>query len=204
MVGNGGLYGESRPFVKGTAGSVPGVETNGTSIEAVQADLTTLEVDAIVNAANERLEHGGGVALAIAQAGGPSVQEESDAWVREHGEVGPGDAAVTTAGDMPARIVVHVVGPRYREGQNNGGMLRAAVEAALGAAEEHGVESIALPAISAGVFGYPLGEATAVIASAVVDWASEHEMPRKILLVGYDEKAANAFEAGLARVAREG
>ena len=172
----------------------------GTTIEAVQADLTTLVVDAIVNAANERLEHGGGVALAIARAGGPAVQSESDAWVREHGPVGSGEAAVTTAGEMPARLVIHVVGPRYREGQDNEGMLRAAVEAALDAAEERGVESIALPAISAGVFGYPLERATAVIASTVNAWATTHDLPTRILLVGYDEKASSAFEAGLAEV----
>lgn len=181
------------------SGTVGAVRINGSTVEAIEADLTALKVDAVVNAANERLEHGGGVALAIARAGGPAVQEESDAWVREHGEVGPGAAAVTTAGDMPARIVIHVVGPRYREGQDNEAMLRAAVEAALGAADERGVESIALPAISAGVFGYPLEEATAVIASTVVEWVRDHELPRKILLVGYDAQAASAFEAGLVR-----
>ena len=174
------------------------MEGGDTTIEVICADLTTLEVDAIVNAANERLEHEGGVALAIARTGGPAVQAESDEWVREHGEVGRGEAAVTTAGEMPARIVIHVVGPRYRDGQDNEALLREAVEAALTAAESHRVESIALPAISAGVFGYPLDEATAVIASAVVEWARNHNLPTRILLVGYDERAARAFEAGLA------
>jgi O-acetyl-ADP-ribose deacetylase (regulator of RNase III) len=176
------------------------VDIAGTTITAIQADLTTLDIDAIVNAANERLEHGGGVALAIARAGGPAVQRESDVWVAQHGQVTTGRAAVTTAGDMPARMVVHVVGPRYRQDQDNEGLLRAAVEAALTAAAEWGIESIALPAISAGVFGYPLEEATAVIASTVKAWATEHRLPSRILLVGYDEKAASAFEAGLAGV----
>lgn len=170
-----------------------------TRIEAARADITTLDVDAIVNAANEHLQHGGGVAAAISRAGGPSIQQESDEWVRGHGPLEPGVAAVTGAGDMPARIVVHVAGPRFRDGQDNEGLLRAAVEAALEAAADEGARSMAMPAISAGVFGYPLGEATAVIADTARSWVEAH--PGKldrILLVGYDEEATEAFRRALA------
>lgn len=168
-----------------------------TRIAAVRGDITSLEVDAVVNAANEMLAHGGGVAAAIARAGAPEVQAESDEWVRSHGPVGPGRAAVTSAGAMPAEVVIHVVGPRYREDQDNEGMLRAAVEAALTAAEEHGARRIAFPAISAGIFGYPPDEATAVLADVVVGWATEHALPAEALLVGFDRTMADRFAAAL-------
>ena len=161
---------------------------------AVQADLTKLEVDAVVNAANEHLHHGGGVAAALARAGGPSVQRESHAWVDQHGPVQPGQAAVTTAGDMPAAHVIHVVGPRYRSGQDNPGLLSQAVHAALEAAADSGATSVALPAISAGIFGYPPAEATKVIAQACAEWLGAHPGTLgTVLLVGYDQQSAQLF-----------
>lgn len=163
-------------------------------IEVVTGDITALEVDVIVNAANESLAHGGGVAAAIARAGAPVVNDESAAWVRQHGPIGPGEAAHTGAGSMPARWVVHVVGPRYSEGQDNASMLRAAVRAALDRAAELGARSVALPAISAGVFGYPRGEATLVIASEVQTWATEHpDHLDRVVLVGFDDATADDF-----------
>lgn len=166
-----------------------------TSIRAVQGDITGLTVDAIVNAANETLRHGGGVALAIARAGAPDVDRESDRWVAEHGPLGPGDAAVTSAGRMPATMVIHVVGPRHRGGQDNEGLLIQAVRAALDAASSRGARSVAMPAISAGIFGYPRDEATEVIARACRAWADEHpQVLDEILLVGYDRAATADFE----------
>jgi len=175
-----------------------------TLVRVITGDLTRQDVDAIVNAANEHLAHGGGVAAAIVQAGGSSVQRESAAWVREHGPVAPGHTAVTTAGVLPARHVIHVVGPRYRAGRDNEGMLRTAVEAALDAALEHGDHSIAFPAISAGIFGYPRTEATRVLADAVVTWVSAHPgVLDEVRLVGYDDATAADFVAGLERSGRE-
>lgn len=171
-----------------------------TEVRAVRADITTLDVDAIVNAANEQLSHGGGVAAAIAKAGGPGVQDESEDWVRAHGPLRNGRAAVTTAGWMPARRVIHVVGPRYREGQENEGMLRAAVVAALGAAAAEGADRVAIPAVSAGVFGYPPEEATEVIASSVVQWLRMHPIPNEVLLVGWDREMADRFATALGSV----
>ncbi len=166
---------------------------------AVQGDLTAQEVDAVVNAANEHLAHGGGVAAALVRAGGPVVQIESDGWVAEHGPLTPGTAAVTSAGNMPARWVVHVVGPRYREEQDNEGLLRQAVTAALDAAAGLGARSVALPAISAGVFGYPRDQATAVIATACLAWTEAHpEALDEVRLVGYDAAVTADFAAGLA------
>lgn len=171
------------------------------TLAAVQADLTKLEVDAVVNAANEHLHHGGGVAAALARAGGPSVQRESHAWVDQHGPVQPGQAAVTTAGDMPATHIVHVVGPRYRSGQDNTGLLRQAVHAALGAAADTGATSAALPAISAGIFGYPPADATKVIAHACAEWLDAHPGTLDtVLLVGYDQQSADLFAAAIGDV----
>ncbi len=178
-------------------------DAGGVIVEAVQADITALDVDVVVNAANEYLAHGGGVALAIALAGGRTIQEESDRWVGDHGAVSPGKAAVTSAGSMPSRWVVHVVGPIYEEGRPNEEQLRLAVTAALDAAASLGARSVALPAISAGIYGYPRPAATAVIASEVLTWTSsrEHGLER-VLLVGYDAAAARDFAEGLERAAR--
>jgi len=165
-----------------------------TSVKAVKADIAALTVDAIVNAANEELSHGGGVARAISRAGGPSIDTESVRWVREHGRVGPGRAAVTGGGDLPARWVIHVVGPRYRDGQDNPQLLRQAVLAALDAAASLDARSVALPAISAGIFGYPRREAARVIAATCLSWSGALQ---EILLVGYDQETCQDFSDAL-------
>lgn len=168
----------------------------------IQGDVTAQPVDAIVNAANESLAHGGGVAAAIVAAGGRVIQEESDQWVREHGPVGRGQAAVTTAGALQASHVIHVVGPRYRAGQDNEGMLRDATIAALDAAASVHARSLALPAISAGIFGYPRAEATKVMADAVVDWLAGHPSTvEEVRLVGFDTGTARDFASGLEAIA---
>ncbi len=164
----------------------------------VQGDLTGQPVEAVVNAANETLAHGGGVAAAIVAVGGRVIQEESDHWVREHGPVTRGSAAVTTGGALQASHVVHVVGPRYREGQDNEGMLRDATRAALEASAAIAARSVAFPAISAGIFRYPRAEATGVMAAAVVDWLAEHPgVIEEVRLVGYDAATAKDFALGL-------
>ena len=169
-----------------------------TQITAVRGDVTTQAVDAVVNAANDHLQHGGGVALAISRAGGPIVQKASDTWTREHGPLSPGVAAVTPAGDMPARVVIHVAGPRYTEGQDNEGLLGTAVTAALDTAAGIGCRSVAMPAISAGIYGYPLVEATTVIAMASQEWCLEHPGAlEEIRLVGFSEEVTAAFAAAL-------
>ena len=174
------------------------VTVAGTTITALCADLTRQEVDAIVNAANEHLAHGGGLAGAIVRAGGWEVQDESDRWVAAHGPLTPGRAAVTGAGRLPARRLIHVAGPVYRAGQDNEGLLRAAVRAALEAAAAAGCRTVALPAVSAGIFGYPLGEAAEVIAAECAAWAAAHAGALdEIRLVGFDRVAEAAFTAGL-------
>jgi len=170
----------------------------GTTLTALRADLTRQEVDAIVNAANEHLDHGGGLAGAIVRAGGGEIQDESDRWVAEHGPLTPGRAAVTGAGRLPARCVVHVAGPRHREGQDNAGLLRIAARAALDAASSAGCRTVALPAISAGVFGYPPADAARVVATEAAAWAEDHPGSLdEIRLIGYDTAAEEAFDAAL-------
>jgi O-acetyl-ADP-ribose deacetylase len=167
-------------------------------IKVVQGDLTAQPVAAIVNAANEHLQHGGGVAAAIANAGGPIIQEESDEWVAEHGPIGPGRAAITSAGQLPAKYVIHVVGPRYREGQDNEGLLQEAVTAALDAAAVSGCRTVALPAISAGIFGYPRAEACQVIVAAARRWLDRRPgLISEIRLVAFDRDVADQFRNAL-------
>lgn len=175
------------------------VELLGARVLVETGDITVLDVDAVVNAANAHLAHGGGVAAAIARAGAPQVERESQAWIADNGLLGPGRTAVTGAGNMKARHVIHVVGPVYQEGQDNERLLREAVSAALHAAAQEGDLSVALPAISAGIFGYPQDEATRVIADAVIVWLRLHPgVLEEIRLVGFDAAAADAFASGLA------
>lgn len=167
-------------------------------IKVVQGDLTAQPVAAIVNAANEDLQHGGGVAAAIADAGGPVIQRESDEWVAEHGPIGPGRAAITSAGRLPARYVIHVVGPRYRAGQDNEGLLRQAVTAALDAAAVSGCRTVALPAISAGIFAYPRADACQVIVAAARNWLDRRPgLISEIRLVAFDQEVADLFRKAL-------
>lgn len=174
------------------------------NIVAVEGDLTRQPVDAVVNAANPMLKHGGGVAAAIVRTGGRVIQEESDAWVRAHGPVTPGKAAVTTGGMLQASHVIHVAGPVYRAGQDNEGLLRQATVAALDAAAATGLDTVAFPAISAGIFGYPPPDATAVIASAVAGWLDAHPGAlEEVRLVGYDAQTAELFASALERAAGE-
>lgn len=167
-------------------------------LRAVQGDLSSQRVDAIVNAANSELQHGGGVAAAIVRAGGPTIQKESDDWVRNHGPVGDGAAAITSAGSLPAQYVIHVVGPVYENGRDNAALLRQAVKAALDAAALSGCRSVALPAISAGTYGYPRAEACAVIVSACREWLDRRPgLLSEVRLVGYDDDAAEDFRLAL-------
>jgi O-acetyl-ADP-ribose deacetylase (regulator of RNase III) len=131
-------------------------------LEVLQADVTTLEVDAIANAANTRLMHGGGVAAAISRAGGPEIQRESD----ERAPIGLGEAVETTAGRMPARWVIHAATMELG-GPTSAEAIARATSATLARAEELGARSLALVAFGTGVGGFPLEEAARLMAGAV-------------------------------------
>lgn len=126
----------------------------GRTFSVTLGSIVEEDVDAIVNAANSRLAHGGGVAAVISKAAGSALDEESRRHVRENGPVPVGDAAVTTAGDLLHRGVVHAVGPQQGEGEERE-KLASAVSSSLDRVDERGWASVALPAISAGIFGVP-------------------------------------------------
>lgn len=126
----------------------------GRSFEVVKGDLLAEETDAIVNAANSHLAHGGGVALAIARAAGISLVEESNRIVRERGPVQVGDAVVTTAGDLPFRGVIHAVGPRMGEGDEHPRLVKALTSSFM-KAHEKGWGSVSFPGVSSGIFAVP-------------------------------------------------
>lgn len=129
------------------------------NIIAVQGDITVQDVDAVVNAANRAMRGGGGVDGAIHRAGGPAVLE--DCRRRFPRGLATGDAGWTTAGEMPARWVIHVVGPNRNAGETDRGLLTSCYARALAVADELGVRSIAFPLVSAGVYGWPLDDAVA-------------------------------------------
>jgi O-acetyl-ADP-ribose deacetylase (regulator of RNase III) len=159
-------------------------------------DITTLPVDAIVNAANERMLGGGGVDGAIHRAAGPGLLEEC----RRVPEVRPGvrcptgESRITRGHRLPARYVIHTVGPVWRGGDaGEPELLASCYRTALALAAAHGVRTIAFPAISCGVYGYPLDRAAVVAARTVRAFLAEHPLPERVTLVAFDEQTAAAL-----------
>jgi len=173
-----------------------------TVLELVEGDITELETDAIVNAANEYLAHGGGVAGVIARKGGPTIQRESDEWVRRYGPVPTGSAAITSGGRLKARYVIHAVGPVYdaRAPERSAQLLASAVRSALRMADEHGLKSIALPAISTGIFGYPMEEAAEVMLRAAADYLQGETRLERVVFCLYGQSAYKIFADTLERL----
>ncbi|MEA2365879.1 MAG: O-acetyl-ADP-ribose deacetylase [Thermoleophilaceae bacterium] len=158
-------------------------------LEVIAGDVTTLEVDAIANAANTQLAHGGGVAAAIARAGGPAVQRES----YEKAPIGLGEAVETTAGDMPARWVVHAATMELG-GPTSAEIIERATRSTLAKAEELGARSLALVAFGTGVGGFPLEEAARIM----VGTAREHEGSlERIVFAVHGDEAERAFREAL-------
>jgi O-acetyl-ADP-ribose deacetylase (regulator of RNase III) len=156
-------------------------------MRVVQGDITQQAVDAIVNAANQQLQRGGGVDGAIHRAAGPELQEACN----RIGGCPTGEARITKGYDLPARHVIHTVGPRWKGGvRGEEGLLRSCYRSSLDMAREHGLRSIAFPSISTGAYGYPIEEAAPVAAGAVRDWLAEHpdpfELVRFVLFSGRD------------------
>src|SRR4051812_32452968 len=158
-------------------------------LEVMDADVTKLEVDAIANAANTELRHGGGVAGAISRAGGPEVQRESDAKA----PIGLGEAVETTAGDMPARWVIHAATMELG-GPTSAEIIERATRSTLAKAEELGARSLALVAFGTGVGGFPLEDAARVMVGA----AREHSGAlKRIIFAVHGEDAERAFRDAL-------
>lgn len=155
-------------------------------LEVLQADVTKLDVDAITNAANTQLKHGGGVAAAISRAGGPEIQRDSDAKA----PIGLGEAAATTAGDMPARHVIHAATMELG-GPTSAEIIVRATRSTLSLADELGCRSLALVAFGTGVGGFPLEEAAQLMVGAVRDH-QPRSLERVVFAVHGDE-AERAF-----------
>ena len=159
-------------------------------LEVIQADVTKLEVDAITNAANTQLRHGGGVAAAISRAGGPEVQRESN----EKAPIGLGEAVETTAGDMPARYVIHAATMELG-GPTSPDIIERATRSTLRRADELGCRSLALVAFGTGVGGFPLDDAARLMVGAV----RKHE-PRsleRVVFAVHGDAAERAFRAAV-------
>ena len=165
-----------------------------TQLELVEGDITEQDVDAIVNAANEELLLGAGVAGAIRAKGGPSIQEECD----RIGHTPVGTAVMTGAGNLKAKQVIHAVGPMMGEGDEDR-KLASAVRAALALADRTGQRSIALPAISTGVFGFPIDRAARITLTEIHRYLQGGTKLQRVVVVLYDEDAFNTFRRELRR-----
>ena len=166
----------------------------GQTIQIVQGDITAEQVDAIVNAANEHLQHGGGVAWAISKKGGPAIQKESNEWIQKHGLVSHSRPAWTSGGLLPAEYVVHAVGPVWGDGDEDT-KLAQAVTGSLRVADELKCTSMALPAISTGIFGFPKERAGELILSSIEKYFTDKpsSMLKTIKLVLYDQPTLDVF-----------
>ena len=169
------------------------------NIEAVQGDIIEQTVDAIVNAANSSLLGGGGVDGAIHRAGGPAILEECRRVRVEQypGGLPTGQAVATTAGELPARWVIHTVGPVYAADADPAALLASAHTESLRVADELGARTVAFPAISTGVYGYPLAEAATVAVEAVRSADTQVELVRFVL---FGNEALQAFERARLRI----
>ena len=163
-----------------------------TEIQLLEGDITEMNTDAIVNAANSRLAHGGGVAGAIVKKGGQSIQEESETWIMARGEVPVGSAAITSAGELPSKYVIHTVGPRMGEGDEDE-KLKSATLSALQLANKHSLKSIAFPAVSTGIFGYPMDRCAQVMISTVLEYIKKKTSLEKIVFCLLGDKPLQLF-----------
>jgi O-acetyl-ADP-ribose deacetylase (regulator of RNase III) len=169
-------------------------------VEVIQGDITTLAVDAIVNAANERMLGGGGVDGAIHRAAGPELLDAC----RRTPEVRPGvrcptgEARITPGFLLPARYVVHTAGPVWHGGRHGeADLLASCYRNSLVLARDHGVRSLAFPAISCGIYGYPIDQAATIAVREVHAFLDAYDLPDRVLLVAFDERMCDVLTAKL-------
>ena len=165
----------------------------GQTIQIVQGDITIEDVDAIVNAANEHLQHGGGVAWTISKKGGPAIQKESNDWIQQHGPVSHSAPAWTSGGLLPAKYVIHAVGPVWGDGDEDR-KLSDAVTGSLRVANELKCESMALPAISTGIFGFPKDRAAGIIFISIEKYFEDNASNLKVVkILLFDQSTVDVF-----------
>lgn len=167
-------------------------------ISLIQGDITKLKVDAIVNAANSSLMGGGGVDGAIHRAGGPAILEECRQIIAWQGRCETGDAVITTGGNLSSRFVIHTVGPVWHGGNSNeDNLLENAYSNSLQLALENGVETIAFPNISTGIYGFPKERAAEIGIKTVAKFLSENEQIKQVYFVCFDQENYELYKAAL-------
>jgi O-acetyl-ADP-ribose deacetylase (regulator of RNase III) len=164
------------------------VRINNATLELLEADITEMKTDAIVNAANSKLVLGGGVAGAIAKKGGPSIQTECD----RIGATPVGTAAITGAGNLKTKHVIHAVGPRQGEGDEDN-KLANATRSALTVADENNLKSIAFPAISTGIFGFPINRCAEIMLSTTIEYLAGDTGLERVVYCLFDSESYKAF-----------
>jgi O-acetyl-ADP-ribose deacetylase (regulator of RNase III) len=165
-------------------------------IEIVQGDITRLQVDAVVNAANSSLLGGGGVDGAIHDAAGPQLLEEC----RKLNGCDTGSAKITRGYNLPAQWIIHAVGPVWYGGNyDEDAKLASCYRTSLAIAEEQGIRTIAFPAISTGIYGFPIDRASRIAVAEVKSHLEQHELPEKVLLVAFSDRTRAAYEAAIAQ-----
>ncbi|XP_029936582.1 protein mono-ADP-ribosyltransferase PARP9 [Myripristis murdjan] len=180
------------------------VPLKGVKVSVWKADLTSFSVDAVVNAANSRLQHIGGLAAALSDTGGPEIQRESDEFIRQNGFVKTGDAVVTNAGKLPCKKLIHAVGPQIPQNATSAEVsqaklqLAAAVKRILSLAGKYKLHSVAIPALSSGIFNFPLPLCAETIVTTLRDY-SPH-LPCDIHLVNHDEPSVLEMEKACHRI----
>ena len=164
-------------------------------IELIKGDITKIKADAIVNAANSSLLGGGGVDGAIHRAGGPTILEECRKIIAKQGSCKTGEAVITTAGNLPAKFVIHTVGPVWNGGKKNeASLLAACYQNSLKLAIKHNLSSIAFPNISTGVYGYPKKDAASIALNTVMDYLKQDTFISKVYFVCFDEENYQLYQ----------
>lgn len=163
-------------------------------MQVLEADITTLAIDAIVNAANEQLAGGGGVDGAIHRAAGPELLQEC----RTLGGCPTGESRLTAGYRLPAKHVIHTVGPVWHGGTTNEDeLLASCYRRSLEIAAQHGLQSVAFPAISTGVYRFPLERAAQIAVATVRDFLAGHDVPQQVIFCCFGRQAAEAFRVAL-------
>ena len=164
-------------------------------IELIKGDITKIKVDAVVNAANSSLMGGGGVDGAIHRAGGPTILEECRKIIAKQGSCKTGEAVITTAGNLPAKFVIHTVGPVWNGGKKNeASLLAACYQNSLKLAIKHNLSSIAFPNISTGVYGYPKKDAASIALKTVMDYLKQDTFISRVYFVCFDEENYQLYQ----------
>jgi O-acetyl-ADP-ribose deacetylase (regulator of RNase III) len=158
-------------------------------IDLVKGDITKIEADAIVNAANSSLMGGGGVDGAIHRAGGPAILEDCRKIIARQGKCNTGEAVMTTAGKLPAKFVIHTVGPVWNGGhKREEELLASCYTNSLKLARQNDCRVIAFPNISTGIYGFPKDKAAVIAVKTVKEFLSENDQPEKVIFVCFDDE----------------